>query len=132
MDDIDQLAARTGRETVAGAIRRADGSTGSWRTISNGDAPWLPFFIAYDGDPAERRASWARRRAEAGNERFGGFVRVQVGGDEAELRDWLGEGFERLPVEVVAGEAGLRAVAIASPGGEVVLSDRSATGWPAL
>ena len=26
----------------------------------------------------------------------------------------------------------LRAVAIASPGGEVVLSDRSATGWPAL
>ena len=49
-----------------------------------------------------------------------GIAWLELGGDEARLREWLG-GAE-LPIRVVDGEPGLRAVGLRGPSGaEVVL-----------
>ena len=125
VDDIEAVAARLGCEVEAGSIKRADGSTGSWRVVGSDD-PSLPFFITYDDpedDPGLRLRQWQDRVREAGNGDFGGFRFVEVGGDPDELRAWLGN--DDLPVRFVAGRPGLHAVGIAGPVGEIVIRDES-------
>ena len=64
--------------------------------------PSLPFFIARDpgvADPA------------AGGE-AGGITWIEVGGDPARLERWLGGA--ALPVRVVGGEPGVRAIGVAA------------------
>jgi hypothetical protein len=120
VDDIEAVAARVGRDIEPGSITAADGSTSSWRVVASDDSS-QPFFIAYDGDLDARRRRWQERVREAGNEGFGGFTFVEVGGDPERMRAWLGDA--RLPVRFVSGRSGLHAVGIAGPTGEIVLRD---------
>lgn len=124
VDDIEVVAKRLGRDTDAGSIAAADGSTSSWRFVEYDDAS-LPFFIAYDGAPDACLRRWQERVREAGNERFGGFTFVEVGGDPEAMRAWLGDA--DLPVRFAGGEPGLRGVGITGPKGEIVLRDAVAT-----
>lgn len=125
VDDIEAVATRLGCEVEAGSITRADGSTGSWRIVASDDFS-LPFFIAYDvpeDDPDLRLRRWQEQVREAGNDDFGGFTFVEVGGDPDALRAWLGNA--NLPVRFVSGRPGLHAVGIAGPAGEIVIRDES-------
>jgi Glyoxalase-like domain len=120
VDDIELVAARHGLAIEEGSITDADGSTGSWRLVASDDVS-LPFFVAYDGDPDVGLRRWQERVREAGNDGFGGFTFVEVGGDPERMRAWLGDG--DLPIRFASGHPGLRAVGIAGPTGEIVLRD---------
>ena len=120
VDEIEAVADRLGRAVEVGTVTNEDGSTGSWRFVEPGD--WsLPFFIAYDSEPDVRQSRWNSRVDEAGNQSFGGFTFVEVGGDEATVRTLLGGG--DLPIRFVGGRPGLHAVGINGPDGEIVLRD---------
>jgi hypothetical protein len=118
-DDLDAVAARLGIEPFVGHLADAEGNvSGSWRIVAGGDD--LPFFIAYDVDPEERRARQRRRHAEAAHAAgASGFAWIEVGGDEERLRDWLGD--PTLPVRFAGGPPGPRAVAIRTRDGEIVI-----------
>ncbi|HWL35700.1 MAG TPA: VOC family protein [Frankiaceae bacterium] len=119
VDDIDAVAARTGIAPYAGATRNTyTGTFRRWWTVTG--APHLPIFIAYDGPPHERVERWQAAYDMVGHTCApGGFARIEVGGDAAELDDWLGP--HDLPVAVVDGPPGLRAVHVATANGPVVL-----------
>jgi hypothetical protein len=97
------------------SIAMTDGTKGGWRYVEGPDDPAYPFFIVYDQDAEVRR----ERRRAVGNDAFGGFTFVEVGGDEAAIRAWIGDA--DLPVRFAGGEPGLHAVGIAGPSGEIVL-----------
>ena len=115
------MAERLGRPVDGGSIVNDDGTTGSWRFVEDPDDLSLPFFIAYDADPAVRRERWQSRVEEAGNGDFGGFTFVEVGGDREQIEALVGTG--SLPIRFVTGRQGLHAVGIAGPNGEIVLRD---------
>jgi Glyoxalase-like domain len=121
VDEIEAVAERLGRPVEVGSIVNEDGSTGSWRFLEDPDDLSLPFFIAYDADPGVRWSRWRDRVDEAGNDGFGGFTFVEVGGDRARLEALVGAGV--LPIRFVAGRPGLHAVGISGPDGEIVLRD---------
>ena len=115
-DDLDAVAARLELEIVEGRRERPDGQVLQWRSAGLEDpdrAPWLPFFIAWDV-PADLHP--ARARAGHGV-RVQGIAEVDVGGDAGLLRDWLGG--EDLPIHVVPGPDGVRAVALATADGHL-------------
>jgi hypothetical protein len=117
-DDLDAVAARLGLEVAPGLRRRPDGVEIRWRSAGFEDPrrePWMPFFIQWDVAPGLHPG---RTRAGHGA-RVEGLSWVEVGGDADRLRDWLGG--EELPIRVVDGEPGVRAVAIATAGGELVV-----------
>jgi hypothetical protein len=97
-DDVEPIAARLGTSitTIArqGLSARLTGLAESLRR------PFLPFFISRDAGVADPGA--------LGDE--GRIVWIEVAGDRALLQDWLG-GVE-LPVRVVEGPPGVRAVGI--------------------
>jgi hypothetical protein len=118
-DDIDATAARLGLAVQPGARTRPDGTEVRWRGAGieeRGEELWLPFFIAWDV-PSELHpgAAPAAHRVPAA-----GIAWVEVGGDEARLRDWLHD--REVPIRVVSAEPSLRAVGIRlRDGGEIVL-----------
>jgi hypothetical protein len=117
VDDLDATAARLGIEPVAGGRTKPDGTRLSWRLLGLAEAiaePPLPFFIEW-GDAVAHPGAEATDHASAAT----GIAWVEIGGDEARLAEWLGGA--QLPVRVAAGEPGLRALALAAPGGEIVL-----------
>jgi Glyoxalase-like domain len=123
VDDAEVVADRLGLDVVPGSITYADGSTGTWQYVAHPDNEReLPFYIQYD-NPEERRQ---RREAEFEAARHdivpGPIAWVEVGGDERELKTWLGP--DDLPVVFAGGSPGLRAVAIATEAGEVVIPKR--------
>jgi len=118
-DGLNDEAARLGLEVVAGLRERPDGSEIRWRSAGLEDPrreSWMPFFLQWDV-PAELHPG--RTRAGHGI-RVDGIARVNVGGDEAGLRDWLGG--DELPIRVVEGSPGIRSVAIATVDGELVIA----------
>jgi glyoxalase-like protein len=121
VEDIEVVATRLGCEVEAGSITRDDGTTGSWRMVGSDDLS-LPFFVAYD-DADLRVGQWQDRVREAGNDDFGGFTFVEVGGDPSSVRAWLGD--SDLPVRFVSGRPGVHAVGLAGPAGEIVIRDES-------
>jgi len=121
VDDIDVIAARLGRVVEAGSITYVDGSIGSWRFVHEPSDESLPFFIAYGGDPDVRLRRWQERLREAGNEGFGNFTFVEVGGDPERIRALLSDA--HLPIRFVSGRPGLHAVGISGPTREIVLRD---------
>ena len=90
----------------------------SFRTAGTPRYP-LPFFIAYDMDPAARLARWEARAREAGHEcRPGRFTFVEVG-DSPAVDAWLGD--HGLPIRVAGEGPGIRGVGIATDRGEVLI-----------
>jgi hypothetical protein len=81
---FDEVAARLRCDIEAGSITRDDGTTGSWRMVESDDLS-LPFYVAYE-DADLRGGQWQDRVREEGNDDFGGFTFVEVGGDRASLR----------------------------------------------
>jgi hypothetical protein len=120
-DDIERESARLGRPVVFGEIEE-HGRSGTWRNVfaAGADAAWLPFFTQYDGDPEESLRVRRRALLEAAHPVApAGIVWIETGGDVARVREWLGG--DVLPVRAVDGPLGLRAVAIHTPGGELVI-----------
>jgi Glyoxalase-like domain len=105
-DDLDRVADRLGLEIVRGKRKRPDGVRLTWRAagleaaLRSGGA--LPFFIQWEG-PGELHPG-GDHQAPAG------ITWVEVAGDEAQLRDWLG-GVE-LPVRFASEGSGITAAAI--------------------
>jgi glyoxalase-like protein len=121
VDDIDAIAARLGLAVKAGSITSIDGSVASWRFVEDMSDDSLPFFIAYDSDLDVRLRKWQDRVREAGNEGFGKFTFVEVGGDPERIRAVLGDA--DLPVRFVSGRPGLHAIGISGPTREIVLRE---------
>ena len=114
LDDLGAVAARHGLDY------RPDPDAG-WQTLG-GVRPDRPFFIRYSRNRADRRAGWQTRYDEIGHAgQPGGFTFMEVGGDEAIMRDWVGE--IDVPLRFDGGEPRLAGVGIASPAGEIVLRD---------
>jgi hypothetical protein len=114
--DLDAVAARLGITPYEGATRMEDtGLLRRWRTVAG--PLRLPIFIEYE-DPDARR-----ERQRGAYEGIGhtcaprGIARVEVGGDERELADWLGP--HDLPVALVDGPPGVRAVYVDTAAGVV-------------
>jgi hypothetical protein len=115
-DDVDAVAARLGADVEPGERIRPDGTVVRWRRVDPAEREaWLPFFIAWDVPPALHPG-----RARAGHGlRPEGLAWVEVAGDADRLRAWVGE--EDLPIRVAEGPPGVRRVAIATAGGELVI-----------
>lgn len=98
VDDVEPVAGRLGIATSAiarqGLTAKLAGIVESMRE------PFLPFFISRDHAIPDPGVG-----ADAG-----GITWIELAGDEARLRDWLGG--EELPVRVVDGAPGVRAVGI--------------------
>ncbi len=117
-DDVVLIGERLGLEIDAGTRERPDGEVVRWRMAGLEDPrrePWMPFFLTWD-IPAELHPG--RGRAGHGV-RAEGIAWVEIGGDEARLREWLGG--DELPIRVTADPPGIRRVAIATAGGELVI-----------
>ncbi len=120
-DGIDQIGERLGLDVSSGSRARPDGSTLTWRLAGLEHAMAsnaLPFFIEWDG-PTEAHPGAAaaehRRRPQ-------GIDWIEVSVDEQQLWDWLGPAeAAELPLRVVPGASGLRAVGIATDEGEAVV-----------
>lgn len=110
-EDLGALATRLGLDMQRGSRTRTDGVRLAWRLAGLGEAlrsgGALPFFIQWDG-PAELHPGGDASAPP-------GISWVEVGGDEAELRAWLGEA--ELPVRFASEGQGLTAVGI----GDIVL-----------
>lgn len=118
--DLDAVASRLGLDVSEGRRERPDGIELRWRSAGLEDprrAPWLPFFIAWDVPPELHPGS-----ARAGHgTRADGIAWVEVAGDRARLRDWLGDA--ELPIRVIGGAPPrIRAVGLATADGELEIA----------
>jgi hypothetical protein len=118
-DDLDATAARLGLSVEAGSRTRPDGEVVYWRGAGIEDArrtPDLPFFIAWDGPPALHPGATRIDHASGAS----GISRVEVVGDADRFGLWTDHA--ELPVQLRTGEPrGLRAVALRTPLGELIL-----------
>lgn len=118
-DAIEPIAARLGLEVSAGSRTRPDGRVIAWRGAGLADPrrePYMPFFIQWD--LASDDLYPGRMRAGHGV-KARGLAWVEVAGDGERLRGWLGEA--RLPIRVVDGDPGVRAFAVETAEGELVV-----------
>jgi glyoxalase-like protein len=110
-DDLGAVARRLGLDMQRGSRTRTDGVRLAWRLAGLGEAlrsgGALPFFIQWDG-PAELHPGGDSSVSP-------GISWVEVGGDEAALREWLGGA--DLPVRFASQGRGITAVGI----GDIVL-----------
>ncbi|MGZ8580002.1 MAG: VOC family protein [Actinomycetota bacterium] len=110
-DDIESVAARTDLSVQPGSRLTPDGSELRWRGAGFDDdarEPWLPFFIAWDVPSAMHPGRLPVRH----DVEVTGIAGVHLVGDAARLRAWLGPEGDPLPIDVVEGEPGVRAVAL--------------------
>lgn len=115
--DIDALGARLGLEPFPMSRARPSGAVLSWRLAGLDRAMGperLPFFIAWD-DPAGHAGHEAAGHRVAPS----GIAWVELGGDPAHIRDWLGP--HELALRLVGGPPGPRVVGIRTAAGEIVL-----------
>ena len=117
-DDLEATAARLGLDVVPGSRTRLDGSVVSWRGAGIDDARRtadLPFFIAWDVadalHPGATRVDHPSRASE--------IAWVRIGGDPAALASWTAHA--ALPVRIEPGPAGVRAVGLTTPAGDLVI-----------
>ena len=115
-DAIDAVAGRLSLDVVPGSRTLPDGRTVSWRGAGIDDparTPDLPFFITWDAGAPHPGATPVDHPCGAT-----GIAWVEVDGDQARFTDWV-EGAP-LSVRLHAGEPGVRAVALLTPGGQLV------------
>jgi hypothetical protein len=105
-DDLDGIAARLGLGIERGARKRPDGVRLAWRLAGMAQAlasgGFLPFFIQWDG-PGELHPGGDHSAPP-------GVAYVEVAGDEARLREWLGGA--DLPVRIRPTGSGIVAAGI--------------------
>jgi hypothetical protein len=117
-EDIAGTAARLGLAVEPGSRTRPDGRVVAWRGAgidAPGRSPDLPFFIAWDVEPALHPGA-AEVVHPCG---ASGIAAVEVTGDPAAVRAWLGHD---LPIEVRPGPPAVRAVRLRTPRGELRVS----------
>lgn len=117
-DELEGVAERLGLAVTMGSRSLPDGRTLSWRSAGFdlvAQHPDLPFFISWDG-PLELHPgrAGAEHRVEPN-----GIAWIEVAGDHGRLHGWLGG--EDVPVSVVGGQPGVRAIGISTARGEIVL-----------
>ncbi len=119
VDDIEWVSSRTGIAIHDGTVELEDGSRGGWKSVSPQDDD-LPFFIRYGRSHGERVTGNQERFAAAAHTCDpAGITWVEVGGDEPELRRWIGD--TELEIRFVGGRPGLHRFAVGTSGGELVL-----------
>ena len=120
VDDIAPLEARLGRAAVNGNRHRPDGHELLWKQLGvkglQAD-PQLPFFVQWEGDPADHPSSGATGNIS--------LECLEIAGDPARVSEWLGQPVEQpledVKVEWVApnGTPGITAVSFQTPNGLV-------------
>jgi hypothetical protein len=118
-DELDRIAARLDLEVSEGARTRPDGQVIAWRGAGLDDprrAVNQPFFIQWD--LASPDIYPGRAAADHEVEPLG-ISWVEVGGDPKELHAWLGDA--DVPLRVVEGPPAVRAFAVATAGGDVLV-----------
>jgi Glyoxalase-like domain len=121
--DIEAVAERLGVMPHSGSVTNADGSTATWRGVAHPDPErLLPFVIEYANFEERHRRREAQFAAARHDVVPGPIARVEVGGDERELRAWLGP--NDLPVVFAGGAPGITTAAIATGVGEVNIPRR--------
>jgi len=106
---LEATARRLGLHVEAGARRRPDGVELRWRGAGIEDEArdaWLPFFISWDVS-ADLHPGRTAIRHEVD---VTGIASVEIAGDPARLREWLGPAGEGLPFDVSDGEPQIRTV----------------------
>jgi len=121
VNDLADSAARRGLPVQAGRMAMADGSDLDFHNAGMHRYP-LPFFVAYDEDPAERAARQAEQYEAAAHDRSPtAFTFVEVGDHEPVLEGWLGPD-HGLSVRYAPGTGpGAHAVGIQTADGEIVI-----------
>lgn len=127
--ELDATAARLGLGVESGWRTRPDGVTLRWRGAGLDDdsrEAWLPFFIEWEV-PADMHPGRTPMRHDVD---VTGIAGVEIAGEEPRLHDWLGHdwlgpGRDALPITVVDGDSGIRAVELSTRGGALL---RLATG----
>jgi hypothetical protein len=110
-DYLDATATRLDLAIEFGSRVLPDGDVVRWRSAGLDDPkrePWLPFFIEWDVPPDLHpgRAAVTHRVAATG------IAWIELAGDSSTLSDWLGDA--NVPLNVVEGTPGIRAVGIAT------------------
>jgi hypothetical protein len=116
--DFDLTVARLGLEAGSGSRQRPDGATVSWRMAGLDVAladPSRPFFLDWKVAPQDHPG----RAAAAHRVQPDGISWVEIQGDEAAIRAWLGDDY--LPVRVRPGPPAVLSVGIATREGDIVL-----------
>lgn len=118
-DHIESDAARIGSWVVPGERVRTDGRRVAWRLAGIEHMladPSMPFFITWDDHETHPAREPVRHAVDVA-----GIAWLEVAGDHAALDARLGD--HDLPLRVVGGEPGARAVGIATARGEIVLRE---------
>lgn len=114
VDDLTEVGRRLRLPPRAGSRTLPSGEVVSWRSVGMEaafSARRLPFFIAWDEPGRHPSRSGPRNLPLA-------IARVEVGGDEAQLRAWLGEDVAGLAA--VGGAPGVLGLELADPDGGLV------------
>ena len=117
--DFDGVCARLGLTPTPGKRDLPDGTSVTWRLAGMAEAMTntLPCFIAWDSRQGRLGAA-----APEGGVRATGIAWLEFGGDADAVNAWLGD--EDAPgLRRVGGDPGIRAVAIDTADGEVVLPE---------
>jgi hypothetical protein len=115
-DDLDGVTGRLGLAIDTGSRLRPDGATLRWRSAGFLNAlsdPALPFFISWE-IPAELHPGRVPGVRDSGNR----IAWIEIG-DDPRLAGWLG--LVDLPIRTIEGADGGLAVALDTPGGQVVI-----------
>lgn len=126
MDEMCRLAARLGHDVgpLRGSSIRPDGRQRHGHAFPPSSWSWprgLPTFVHYP-DPADHASAGTadHRVAPAG------VAWLELGGDEREIGAWLGPEGAHLPLRFAGGAPGIRALAVATPGGELIIRRHAA------
>jgi hypothetical protein len=115
-NDLEATASRVGHDPVPGSRETPEGEHVHWRLVGLEAAMSenLPFFIEWNPDSEHPGGREVRHPSRAM-----GIAWVEIGGEPAKLREWLGE--EVAAVKLVGGKPGVRRVGIIAPDGDLVL-----------